>query len=275
MAAKALILLNGAVNTLAGIEVVVAFAAKLGQRRLRSVQSFLTLVVATAVGMARSALVIGQGRMQILAGNFALMTVNTGFAACLVNRPHTGNNVARTSHQQRQYPNHPCNASQAPINSHFSLHLLNGSNYTTTGPSGNNRSFYCYSDCRMIAPPAAFCYGTPMLKFAVSDEKNRWLVARMAELGVDEQELEETFVRSSGAGGQHVNKTATCVHLRHRSSGIEIKCMQDRSQSVNRFLARRELLEKLAADRGLVTPKTSAADKIRRQKAANPPENTL
>jgi protein subunit release factor B len=107
-----------------------------------------------------------------------------------------------------------------------------------------------------------------MLKFAVSEEKNRWLVERMGELAVSEMDLVETFVRSSGAGGQHVNKTATCVHLRHRPTGIEVKCMQDRSQSVNRFLARRELLEKLAVYRGLATPKTSAAAQIRRQKAA-------
>jgi protein subunit release factor B len=107
-----------------------------------------------------------------------------------------------------------------------------------------------------------------MLTFAVSEGKNRWLVERMKELGVTEGDLEETFVRSSGAGGQHVNKSATCVQLRHRPSGIEVKCMQDRSQSINRFLARRELLEKLAAQRGLATAKISDDDRIRRQKAA-------
>ncbi len=107
-----------------------------------------------------------------------------------------------------------------------------------------------------------------MPTFAVSMEKNRWLQERMRELAVTETDLEETFVRSSGAGGQHVNKTATCVHLRHKATGIEVKCMQDRSQSINRFLARRELLEKLAIQRGLASPKTAAAEKIRRQKAA-------
>lgn len=107
-----------------------------------------------------------------------------------------------------------------------------------------------------------------MLTFAVSMEKNRWLQERMRELAVTETDLEESFVRSSGAGGQHVNKTATCVQLRHKATGIEVKCMQERSQSINRFLARRELLEKLAIHRGLASPKTDASDKIRRQKAA-------
>jgi peptide chain release factor len=86
--------------------------------------------------------------------------------------------------------------------------------------------------------------------FAVSDEKNRWLRERMSALGVREEDFVESFVRSSGAGGQHVNKTSTCVHLRHVPTGLEVKCMKDRSQSVNRFLARRELLEKVAALRG-------------------------
>lgn len=103
--------------------------------------------------------------------------------------------------------------------------------------------------------------------FAVSEEKNRWLVARMAELGVREEEIEEKFVRSSGAGGQHVNKTSTCVQLRHIPTGIEVKCMQERSQSLNRFLARRELLEKIAALKGEPTAQERKLEKMRKQKA--------
>ena len=106
-----------------------------------------------------------------------------------------------------------------------------------------------------------------MITFAVSDEKNRWLQARMAEVGLKEEELEERFVRSSGAGGQHVNKSSTCVWLKHRPTGLEVKCMAERSQSLNRFLARRELAEKLAALNGLPTAKDDKADKLRRQKA--------
>jgi len=103
--------------------------------------------------------------------------------------------------------------------------------------------------------------------FAVSEEKNRQLREAMAALGVREEDLEERFVRSSGAGGQHVNKTATCVWLKHRPSGLEVKCMRDRSQSVNRFLARRELVERLAAQAGQVTPRGAEQEKLRRQKA--------
>ncbi|HEX5773691.1 MAG TPA: peptide chain release factor-like protein [Geomobilimonas sp.] len=106
-----------------------------------------------------------------------------------------------------------------------------------------------------------------MTNFAVSEEKNRWLRERMAAVGLREEDLEERFVRSSGAGGQHVNKTATCVWLRHRPTGLEVKCMADRSQSLNRFLARRELAEKLAALNGLPTTKDDKTDKLRRQKA--------
>jgi len=103
--------------------------------------------------------------------------------------------------------------------------------------------------------------------FAVSEEKNRWLAARMAELGVREEDIEERFVRSSGAGGQHVNKTSTCVQLRHVPTGIEVKCMQERSQSLNRFLARRELLEKIAALKGEPTARDRKLEKLRKQKA--------
>ena len=106
-----------------------------------------------------------------------------------------------------------------------------------------------------------------MPEFAVSEEKQRALRARMAELGVREEDLEERFVRSSGAGGQHVNKSATCVWLRHRPTGIEVKCMQERSQSINRFLARRELMERLAALAGQPTDADREREKVRRQKA--------
>jgi protein subunit release factor B len=107
-----------------------------------------------------------------------------------------------------------------------------------------------------------------MLSFAVSPEKNRSLRESMALIGIREEDLDERFIRSSGAGGQHVNKTSTCVHLTHRPSGIEVKCMRDRSQSVNRFLARRELVERLSAEAGLATPRNKEQDKIRKQKAS-------
>jgi len=106
-----------------------------------------------------------------------------------------------------------------------------------------------------------------MLTFSVSEEKNRWLRERMADLGVREEDLEEKFVRSSGKGGQHVNKSSTCVWLRHIPTGIEVKCMVERSQSVNRFLARRELLEKVALLMGRPSFRDLKEEKARRQKA--------
>jgi protein subunit release factor B len=105
------------------------------------------------------------------------------------------------------------------------------------------------------------------LSFAVSPEKNEELRRRMASLGVREEDLEERFVRSSGKGGQHVNKTSTCVQLLHRPTGIEVKCMGERSQSLNRFFARRLLLERIEAASGVKTAKADQTERLRRQKA--------
>lgn len=110
-------------------------------------------------------------------------------------------------------------------------------------------------------------YCLSMITFAVSEEKQRGLRSRMDELGVTEADFRESFIRSSGKGGQHVNKSSTCVHLLHLPSGLEVKCMRERSQSVNRFIARRELLEKIAASMGLATAADTEAEKIRRNKA--------
>jgi protein subunit release factor B len=106
-----------------------------------------------------------------------------------------------------------------------------------------------------------------MLTFAVSEEKNKWLRERMDALGIQEKDFVEKFVRSSGKGGQKVNKTSTCVYLKHIPTGIEVKCMKERSQSINRFLARRELIEKIATLTGHVTSRNLRAEKIRKQKA--------
>lgn len=89
----------------------------------------------------------------------------------------------------------------------------------------------------------------------------------MSALGIREGDLVESFVRSGGAGGQHVNKASTCVQLLHRPTGILVKCQEDRSQAVNRFLARRRLVERYEAE--VLRKKTEAqqaAEKIRRQK---------
>jgi protein subunit release factor B len=106
-----------------------------------------------------------------------------------------------------------------------------------------------------------------MTEFAVSEEKNRWLRDKMAQLGVREEDLEESFVRSSGNGGQHVNKTSSCVQLKHKPTGLQVSCMRERSQSINRFLARRELLERIEAASGVITPEMKRIEKLRKQKA--------
>ena len=106
-----------------------------------------------------------------------------------------------------------------------------------------------------------------MLTFAVSEEKNKWLREHMEALGIQEKDIEEKFIRSSGHGGQNVNKTSTCVYLKHLPTGIEVKCMKDRSQSINRFLARRELVKKFGGLSGQTTTDYIKREKIRRQKS--------
>jgi len=83
--------------------------------------------------------------------------------------------------------------------------------------------------------------------FPVRPEKEMDLLERMSRLGIKDSDLEEKFVRSQGKGGQKVNKSATCVYLKHLPSGLEVKCQKERSQALNRFLARRILVEKLEA----------------------------
>lgn len=105
-----------------------------------------------------------------------------------------------------------------------------------------------------------------MVNFRIGEEKNKWLNSRMAELGILEKDIEEKFIRSSGRGGQKVNKTSSCVYLKHVPSGIEVKCMKERSQSINRFLARRELVKKVEAQQGEVTRNDVRLQKVRKQK---------
>ena len=84
-----------------------------------------------------------------------------------------------------------------------------------------------------------------MSAYPVSPEKEAQLARRMAELGVNEADIEESFVRSGGHGGQNVNKTSTCVMLAHRPTGLQVKCQTTRQQGLNRFIARRLLLDKI------------------------------
>ncbi len=106
-----------------------------------------------------------------------------------------------------------------------------------------------------------------MSKFGVSSEKQEVLLKKMDELGVKESDLDEKFIRSGGPGGQNVNKVATCVQLKHLPTGITVKIQKDRTQGVNRFLARRSLLSKIEEQlSGKPTKEQLKIQKIQKQK---------
>lgn len=103
--------------------------------------------------------------------------------------------------------------------------------------------------------------------FPVSPAKEKTLHEKMRRFAVRESDLRESFIRSGGPGGQHVNKVATGVYLKHIPTGIEVKYTQARSQAFNRFMARRILVDKIA-DRvlGRQSEERARREKIRRQK---------
>ena len=106
-----------------------------------------------------------------------------------------------------------------------------------------------------------------MSAFPVSPEKAAQLDKRMADLGVHENDLEENFMRSGGHGGQNVNKVNTCVVLVHRPTGLQVRCQETRQQGLNRFIARRLLLDRIEQQRnGFVAAQRAEREKIRRQK---------
>lgn len=102
---------------------------------------------------------------------------------------------------------------------------------------------------------------------SISKEKEEQIRSFMQKLGIDEKDLIEKFILGSGRGGQNLQKTSSCVYLKHIPTGIEVKCQQDRSRELNRFIARRMICEKyqeqILAEK---SKKQQASEKIRRQK---------
>ena len=103
--------------------------------------------------------------------------------------------------------------------------------------------------------------------FNVSEKKEKALLDRMRELNVTENDLDEQFIRSSGPGGQKVNKTSSCVCLRHIPTDITVKYQRERSQALNRFFARRTLLDKIELlQEGFIKEDKKRIEKIKSQK---------
>ena len=101
----------------------------------------------------------------------------------------------------------------------------------------------------------------------MSSPKTQALAERFERLGIREADIDESFVRSSGKGGQNVNKVATCVVLLHRPTGTLVKCQQERSQALNRFHARRLLADKIERQiLGRASADAARIAKLRRQK---------
>jgi len=107
-----------------------------------------------------------------------------------------------------------------------------------------------------------------MLNFPVTAQKNAALAARMAELGILESDLEESFTHSRGNGGQNVNKVSTCVVLLHRPTGLAVRCESERTQGLNRYRARQRLADLIDSEiNGVRARRSQEVEKIRRRKA--------
>ena len=111
-----------------------------------------------------------------------------------------------------------------------------------------------------------------MLKYSMSDfsgdlDKEKRLKEKMAALGIGEADITESFIRAKGPGGQNVNKTSTCVRLKHIPTGIEVKCQKERTQILNRYIARKILVNKIEnLVLGKLSEERRRIEKLRRQK---------
>ena len=116
--------------------------------------------------------------------------------------------------------------------------------------------------------PLIYCYNySNMNHFIINPKKEKDLEDRLIKLSIYKKDVIEKFIRSSGPGGQHVNKAATCVYLKHIPTGIEVKMSRERSQALNRYLAWRLLADKIEEKiLGEQSARQRAIEKIRRQK---------
>jgi protein subunit release factor B len=109
-----------------------------------------------------------------------------------------------------------------------------------------------------------------MINFGITERKKQELEQRMRKCNLFEKDIEEKFVRSSGSGGQKVNKSSTCVYLKHITTGLSVKIQKSRSQGLNRYYARKKMCELL--ENKLLGKQSSDAkriEKIRKQKDRN------
>jgi len=116
---------------------------------------------------------------------------------------------------------------------------------------------------KSIAKAQGRHYALHMIKPEKWEKLRHW----MDKLDIQESDLQEHFIRGSGKGGQKVNKTSSCVQLRHEKTGTEIRCQKTRSQAENRYWARHELCAQIEEQMlGAKSKKQQAIEKIRRQK---------
>ena len=114
---------------------------------------------------------------------------------------------------------------------------------------------------------SGYIFVVPPIKFPIGQQKIKDLQLRMRELGVLEEDLEERFIRAQGPGGQKVNKTSSAVVLKHLPTETEVRAQSHRSQVMNRYLARKLLVEKMESQRdGQLSRAAARIAKVRRQK---------
>ena len=109
------------------------------------------------------------------------------------------------------------------------------------------------------------------MKESISNTRLEAANLRLAKMGISEQDLTEQFIHAGGKGGQNVNKVSTAVRLRHIPTGEEVKCMEERSQLLNRVRAREILADRLQEKREKARLVARAeSEKLRRHKAGRP-----